>query len=146
MLYEGMTLIGIVVCVCQLLQYAIMFVVGYIRQRKIARNGANPNSQALAMHIKTALTGFILSLSLTGIILFTLVNIIAPTSVSNYFYIYKITTDFFNECNPYLLLMCSSHLRRKYFRMIFGACGYGRTKVTGVQNSNNRSNQPLERS
>jgi hypothetical protein len=34
-----------------------------------------------------------------------------------HFFIYKIALDFFSEINPYLLLLCSSHLRRKYFVM-----------------------------
>jgi hypothetical protein len=115
-IYMGASVVGIVLCVCQLSSYTIMFVTGYIRSR-----GANSNSNALATQIKMALNGVILSISLTGIVLFALMAAISISSLVKYFLIYKIAFDFFSESNPYLLLLCSSHLRRKYFLMFSNA-------------------------
>ncbi len=67
MLYVGMATIGTIVSVTQMLQYCIMFVVVYVRNRKKGETGGNSNSRGLSANTKIALAGFILTLEIVGI-------------------------------------------------------------------------------
>ena len=118
------SIFGFLIGIIQLCLYIVMFAHARMHHRKmnLMSVGLNSNSSSLIAHIKVAATGLILSIVLLAIVIFEFVAS-TTTNFNNYFQIYNVVSDFFNECNPYLLLACSSWLRERYFAMFgFAKC------------------------
>uniref|UniRef100_A0A914VD33 Serpentine receptor class gamma n=1 Tax=Plectus sambesii TaxID=2011161 RepID=A0A914VD33_9BILA len=114
----SLVIVGLAVSIGQISLYGLMFMKGYAHHRAMLQSASNPNQRdrAFIAHIKLAITGFVMSVALLGTVV--LEYLAAFNSDFNvFFYFYKVAFDFFNEFNPYLLLVTCSRLREKYLAM-----------------------------
>uniref|UniRef100_A0A914VB52 G-protein coupled receptors family 1 profile domain-containing protein n=1 Tax=Plectus sambesii TaxID=2011161 RepID=A0A914VB52_9BILA len=114
--YFLMSVIGLPVAVFQVLAYIVMFLTAS-RYGRVQTNQPQ-RSRMFATQLKLAITAFITSLVLMFVMVFTTLASAGGQYFNIYYFIYKIVIDIFYQCNPYVLLTCSSPLRRALFNLL----------------------------
>ncbi len=124
MVYFGGLSITMIMLACgSLIAYGAIFSKIY-RQNRTSRVGGNSQ-------VKLTVYGLSLSCSLSFMALCSILTALAEAQFSAYFYLWNAAVDLFYLANPYLLLVCSSLLRREILGMVFG---YGKsTSVTTIK-------------
>uniref|UniRef100_A0A914UUY0 G-protein coupled receptors family 1 profile domain-containing protein n=1 Tax=Plectus sambesii TaxID=2011161 RepID=A0A914UUY0_9BILA len=131
--YFMYSVIGLPVAIFQVLAYIVMFVAAsrYARMRANQPGGTNVSSAQL----KLAITGFVSSIHLLLVMIFTTLASAGGQYFNIYYFIYKIVTDIFYQFNPYMLLACSSALRRALLNLLRRPTEKSNSTATNTQPS-----------
>uniref|UniRef100_A0A914UTZ0 G-protein coupled receptors family 1 profile domain-containing protein n=1 Tax=Plectus sambesii TaxID=2011161 RepID=A0A914UTZ0_9BILA len=132
--YFLISIIGLPVAVFQVLAYIVMFVTAsrYARMRANQPGSTNVSSAQL----KLAITGFVSSIHLLLVMIFTTLASAGGQYFSIYYFIDKVVADSFYQFNPYMLLACSSSLRRALFNLLRSFTGQSNSTAAQPQPNN----------
>lgn len=111
-----------------------MLLITVWRYRKMQAKESG-RSSVLVTQLKLAVTACIISINLMLVMVFTTLMTAGGQYFNIYYFIYKIVIDIFYQCNPYLLLLCSSPLRSAFLKLI--RCSAKQPNLTTTNTQNN---------